>query len=430
MSFLYPTKVLSLLLTTFLIGCSSVVKTDPNGIQTNNEKAMKAPYVIMISIDGFRHDYIKKYRPPFLSSVVKKGIQAKSLTSIFPSKTFPNHYALVTGLYAENHGLVANRFYDPETGEDYQLGNSKVTTDGKWYGGSPLWLSVRDQGMLSSSFFWVGSDANINGHYPNYYVPYDGSIKNRKRVEQTLEWLKLPEEKRPHYLTLYFSDVDSAGHRYGPDSEQVKEAIYRVDAEIAFLAEKAKELKLPINYVIVSDHGMKAIDNDRKVYLRDYINIDKARFKERGPITLIYMKDKKDLKSYKKSLKKVPHTKIYERHELPKRFHYSKNPRSGDLILLADPGAYIYPQRVKPKKGKHKGKGHYSGGTHGYDPSPKVTPDMGGIFLSFGPNVRRKGFIETFENIHVYPYVMSLLGLEVKKKIDGKKEVLLRYIKN
>lgn len=420
--FLLPFLVLS-----FLYSCSSVVKTDPNGIQTNNEKAMNAPYVIMISIDGFRHDYIKKYKPRFLSGVVKEGIQAKSLTSIFPSKTFPNHYALVTGLYAENHGLVANRFYDPKTGEDYQLGNSKVTRDGKWYGGSPLWLSVRDQGMLSSSFFWVGSDANINGHYPNYYVPYDGSITNRMRVEQTLKWLQLPEEKRPHYLTLYFSDVDSAGHRFGPDSDQVKEAVLSVDTEIAYLVENAKKLNLPINFVIVSDHGMKAIDNSRKVYLRNYIDITKARFKERGPITLVYMKDKKDLKSYKKKLKKVPHTKVYERHELPKRFHFSKNSRAGDLILLANPGAYIYPE-MDPKEDKGK-KRKYAGGTHGYDPSPKVTPDMGGIFLSFGPNVRRSGLIKTFENIHVYPFVMGLLGLEVQKKIDGKKEVLFPYIK-
>lgn len=420
-------QILALLFLLLLFGCSSMVQTDPNGIQENSEKAMKSPYVVMISLDGFRHDYIKKYRPPFLSSIVQKGIQAKHLTPIFPSKTFPNHYALVTGLYAENHGLVANRFHDPETGEDYQLGNSKVTRQGKWYGGSPLWLSVREQGMLSSSFFWVGSDADIKGLYPNYYVPYNQSIKNRTRVEQVLKWLQLDPKKRPHYLTLYFSDVDSAGHRFGPNSSQVEEAVLSVDKEISHLVTESQKLGLPINFIVVSDHGMTAIENDKKVFLKNYIDPSKANFKERGPLTLIYMKDKKDLKSYKKKLSKVPYTKIYERHELPKRFHYSKTARAGDLILLAKPGAYIYPNK-DPKSNKGE-KGGYSGGTHGYDPSPKTTPDMGGIFLSFGPHVKKAGLIKGFENIHVYPYVMGLLGLEVKNKIDGKKKVLSSYIK-
>lgn len=415
----------SVTLLCLLFSCTSLVKKDPNGLQENDPMALKAPYVIMISLDGFRHDYLKKYKPFFLGSIVNEGVQARSLTPIFPSKTFPNHYSLVTGLYAGNHKLVANRFYDPELKEDYQLGNSKVTRNGKWYGGSPLWLSVRDQGMLSASFFWVGSDANINGHYPNYYVPYDGNVKNRTRVEQVIEWLKLPEEERPHYITLYFSDVDSAGHRHTPDSIEVNDAVQRVDKEIYHLFQETQKLGLPINFVIVSDHGMQAIEQKKKVFLRNYVDVKKATFKERGPLTLIYMKDQKDIKLYKKKLSKVPYTKVFLREELPEKFQLKQTARAGDLILLAEPGAYIYPLKEPKKISSQDDK--YSGGTHGYDPSE--SPQMGGIFLAFGPDIKKKGMIPSFENIHVYPFIMELLGLEIKKKIDGKAQVLRRYIK-
>lgn len=407
-----------------VFGCANnLVKVDPNGVTENRGDLFKNPYVIMISIDGFRHDYIEKYQPPFLSSIEKKGIQADFLRPIFPSKTFPNHYTLVTGLYAENHGLVANRFHDPDWNEDYQIGNSSITTDGKWYGGSPLWISVREQGLLSASFFWVGSDANIKGLYPNYYVPYDGKVKNSVRVDQIDEWLELPEEKRPHYLTLYFSDVDSAGHRYGPDAQETKDAVLKVDSHIKDLYEEIKEKDLPINIVIVSDHGMMTIDNKRKVYLNEFVDPDKAIFMERGPITLIYLKDKNDLKGYKKALQKVPYTKVYERKELPKKFHFKGSKRAGDLILLAEPGAYIYPLKKRPEAIEMD-----TNGTHGYD--PYLSKEMSGIFLAFGPNIRERGRIPGFQNIHVYPFIMKLLGLEVKKKIDGKETTLRRYLKN
>ncbi|MCR9205514.1 MAG: alkaline phosphatase family protein [Halobacteriovoraceae bacterium] len=420
----YKKLSLFLILTTLLWGCSTtkeIVKTDPTGLQTNSELAMKKPYVIMISIDGFRHDYIKMYKPPFLSSMVDKGIKAKSLISTFPSKTFPNHYSLATGMHAGNHGLVANRFYDPQWKEAYQIGDSSTTTNGKWYGGSPLWLSVRNQGMMSSSFFWVGSDANIKGHYPNYYVPYDGRIENKTRVNQTLKWLKMPESRRPHYLTLYFSDVDSAGHRYGPFSQEVESSVLEIDKQISNLYDQVQKLNLKVNFVVVSDHGMMAIDNSKKVYLNEYIDPSKAIFKERGPITFIYMNDIKDLNSFKKKLKAVPHTKVYERKELPKKFHMGQNPRAGDLILLADPGAYIYPNKKRPETPDHRTRG-----THGYDPI--LTNEMGGLFLSFGPTVKKKGVIKSFKNIHVYPFVMKLLELEVKNKIDGKLSVLKPFL--
>ena len=415
---------LTLTLVTACSGVSYQVQKDTKGVLENSDDKLNSPYVIMISLDGFRHDYIEMYQPPFLSQIVDKGIRAKQITPVFPSLTFPNHYSLVTGMYAGNHDLVSNRFRDPSWQSNYAIGNSETTTDGKWYGGNPLWLSVREQGLLSASFFWVGSDANINGHYPNYYVPYNGSVSYESRTKQILDWLKLPEKQRPHFLTLYFSATDHAGHDYGPESEQTKDAVLQVDKLVGELAKDVAKLNLPVNFVIVSDHGMKAIENDKRVYLTDYVDTSKASFHERGAVTSIFLKDKADIPEYKAALAKVPHTSVFLREELPEKYHLKHNPRAGDMILLADSGAYIYPLRKKPSQSKFEGK--TSGGTHGYD--PYTTPEMGGIFLSFGPHVVNSGMIPAIDNIHVYPYVMELLNLEQASAIDGQLEVLKPYI--
>ncbi len=414
-------KILITLLSLLLFGCSQyTVHQDNTHITTN--KNQDHPYVVMISIDGFRHDFIKMYDPPFLSSIVKKGIQAQRLTPAFPSKTFPNHYSLVTGMYPGSHGLIANRFKDPEWNENYRLGDNETTRNGKWYGGTPLWLETQNQGLLSASFFWVGSDANIQGRYPNYYIPYDHGLDNKLRTQQITEWLKMSPQQRPHLLHLYFSDVDSMGHRYGPKSDEVKEAVLRIDKLIGDMASDIDRLNLPVNFVIVSDHGMTAIENAKKVYLRNFMDTSLAEFQERGPLTFIYVKEKKNIKQVKKSLRKVPFTQVMSRKDLPPSYHLAHNKRAGDLVLLAEPGAYIYPHKTPPTNPVKEG---ISGGTHGYD--PYLSKDMGGIFLAYGPQVKRAGLIKTIDNIHVYPFVLDLLGLKQKKGIDGDPYILSGY---
>lgn len=401
------------------------VLTDSKPPLVNAKDKLDAPYVIMISLDGFRHDYIEMYQPPFLSTVAAKGFRAKQITPVFPSLTFPNHYSLVTGMYAGNHGLVSNRFNDPNWRTSYSIGNSKTTTDGKWYGGTPLWLSVRDQGLLSASFFWVGSDADINGRYPNYYVPYQGSVSYSSRTQQIVDWLSLPPQKRPHFLTLYFSATDHAGHDHGPESEQTKQAVLKVDKHIEQLVTDVAKLNLEVNFVIVSDHGMKAIDNNKRVYLKEYVDTTQAEFFERGAVTSVFVKDKNNIADFNKQLANVPYLKVYLRDELPEHYQIKQNDRVGDMILLAEPGAYIYPNRDVPKDTRYSKQ--FSGGTHGYD--PYTTPEMGGILLSFGPDVKPTGMIEAVDNIHVFPYVMSLLELQPVAGIDGQSEVLAPYIK-
>jgi ectonucleotide pyrophosphatase/phosphodiesterase family member 4 len=427
----------SLLFTTLLlllISCGHQVqqekyKTDFELLKENATDKLNHPYVVMISIDGFRHDYIDMYKPPFLSQIQNIGFRTQSLTPIFPSKTFPNHYSLITGLYSDQHKLVANHFYDPERKEEYSLGKP-MTQDGSWYGGEPIWTSVKKQGLLSASYFWVSSDANIEDSYPSYYFPYKQSTPNETRTQQIVDWLKMPAAQRPHFLTLYFSLVDSAGHRFGPRSEQVKDAVLTVDQLISDMVSQLEQLNLPIHYVIVSDHGMKTINPKKAIFIKDYFNSDLVKFYERGPLTLGYFQEgttKKQKDKIYKELKMIPGARLFKRENRPKEWHYSKLPRQGDFLLLASNGSYIFP-KAEPKDYKNEeGKIDLSGGTHGYD--PKESPEMGGIFLSFGPRVKKMGIVPATKNVNVYPYVLELLNLKTLAPIDGELKPLRPYLK-
>ncbi|MCB0414074.1 MAG: alkaline phosphatase family protein, partial [Bdellovibrionales bacterium] len=244
----------------------------------------KIPYVLMISIDGYRYDYTERFHPPHLSRLAQEGVRAKSLQSVFPSKTFPNHYSLVTGLYAGGHGIVENRFYDTAFGATYALGDP-ITNESRWYGGDPLWNVVQAYGIKSACYFWVGSDVEINGQRPTYYKPYDGSVENRERIKQILNWLSLPEKDRPHFLTLYFSAVDSQGHQHGPKDpvkeppHPLKESVLEIDKVLGELFDGLQKTGLDINVIVVSDHGMKDIDEYK--YLGDK-GIDYSDFKVVG----------------------------------------------------------------------------------------------------------------------------------------------------
>ncbi len=223
----------------------------------NRADQLAKHYVVLVSIDGFRYDYAKLYGAPHLDAIAKDGAAAlDGMLPSYPSTTFPNHYTIVTGLYPEHHGIVAMSFYDPARKERYSFNDPKSDTDGSWYRGVPLWSLAEKQGMRAACFFWPGSEAEIAGERPSYYLKYDDALPDEERVDQVVDWLKLPEAKRPHFITLYFGEVDHAGHEYGPDATQTRAAVRHVDGEIGVLRAKLEKLHLPIDLVVVSDHGM------------------------------------------------------------------------------------------------------------------------------------------------------------------------------
>ena len=381
-------------------------------LKTNAKKHLDKPYVILVSIDGYRHDYAKLHSAPFMQEFGKKGSYSKGLKSVFPTKTFPNHVSLVTGLKTGGHGIISNRFFDRKRNESYIIGDKKSMSDGTWYGGEPLWIAAHKQGMMSASYFWVGSDANIQNLYPTYYYDYKQSTPEEERVTQVVNWLKLPEAVRPHFITLYFSDVDSKGHGFGPKSKEVKEAVHKVDGHLKSLFEQVTALKLPVNFIFVSDHGMTKITNN--IFLSSYIkDLEGIKMEERGPFTHLYIKDPAKVKSVYKKLKKVKSLTVYRQNDFPKSYGYNNLDRIGDLTIVTKPGYYLR------KKESNK---MITGGTHGHD--TKDTTDMMGIFYARGPQIKNIRSFPTFDNIHVYPFIMDILGLEVRTKIDGKKSTL------
>lgn len=389
-------------------------------VQAQHEQT---PYVIMVSFDGFRHDYVERFNLSNFKKLISKGAAAEALIPSFPSKTFPNHYTLVTGLYPGNHGLIDNEFYDPAQKKLYAIKNRQMVEDPSFYGGIPLWQLAQQQGMRAASFYWVGSEAKILGSFPDYYKLYDAKIKNEERVEQTINWLKLPEAQRPHFISLYFSLVDHEAHNTGPTSEETQKVLHTADSLMGMLMDKVQTIKLPVNIIVVSDHGLHEMKREEKVFVHVNKLIDTKNpsvvFANAGSQAHFYTKNVDSLHAVLKAQER--NFKVYKQSEFPERWHY-KHIRSGDVLIVAEPGTYFL---TEPRDlGKWEGKGNF--GEHGYDPA--LTKDVNGIFYAMGPNIKQGIKLKPFENIHVYPFVAKILGLKIPE-IDGDVKVLERIYK-
>ena len=387
-----------------------------------NSAAQQAKhYVVLVSLDGFRYDYAKKYGAANLLRIAAQGARAPDgMIPSFPTLTFPNHYSIVTGLYPEHHGIVANSFYDPARKESYAFNVLKSESDGTWYGGTPLWVLAQQQGMRAACFFWPGSDAEIQGHRPSYYLTFDESFPDEKRVEQVLAWLRLSPEKRPHFITLYFGSTDHAGHSYGPESPETAEAVHHVDEMMGKLFEGINASGLPVDLIVVADHGMETVRGD-------WVSLDKwadlSNFETSG--SLLYPNSDADAAEAYASLKGASDKfKVYRRDQLPAYLHFDSNPRVGDPVVIPT-GAYaITAHDPNAKSGSAKMPPR---GVHGYD--PRRMPSMKAIFIAAGPDIRSGVSVEAFENVNVYPLVVSILGLN-SGPVDGTLSALQGILRN
>lgn len=379
-----------------------------------------APYVVLISFDGFRYDYVEKFDLPNFKEFIRQGSSAKALIPSFPSKTFPNHYTIVTGLYPGHHGLVDNAFYDPSSKIFYSGKNRSALLDPRFYGGTPLWQLAKQQGLRTASYFWIGSEIEIQGALPDYYLRYDASVADKDRVDQVLQWLNLPEKERPHFITLYFSFLDTQSHNSGPNSEALKQAALRADSVLGSLSQRIGKTKLPVNMIVLSDHGMLELKQEENTYitLGKLFNIADTSvvYVNGGTQAHLYTKRADSLYNILKEKESTHHFNIYKRGMFPEMWHYDID-RAGDLLLVASPGYYIQPTAFAWKQGII----NKLIGNHGYD--PYVVREMHGIFYAKGPNIKRGQTLEPFANIHVYPFIATILGLKIPE-IDGKVEVL------
>ncbi len=361
--------------------------------------------LLLISIDGFRHDYFELIDSPNLDRLLDEGLHADSLHHVFPTKTFPTHYTLVTGRHPGTHGVVANSMWDPERDARFSLGDRNAVGDGFWYqDGEPIWVTAEKQGLTSATFFWPGTEAKIHRLRPTHWRPYDGSVPHMERVEQVLEWAGLPEKERPDLMTLYFSRVDSLGHSRGPAAPAVLQAAEELDTELGELFEGLERLGLfdAINIVLVSDHGMTEVDIERYIKLDDYLDLSKVRVSDWGPAAQIWATDM-EAEAIVEALEGAhPRLRVWARADIPERYRFGTHHRVPDVLAEADPGwmissAPFLAQRQPPR------------GMHGWDPAHG---EQHGIFVARGPAFTPGTRSPALRSVDVYALLAELLDVE------------------
>jgi len=374
-----------------------------------DENPADKPYVIMLSIDGCRWDYPDIADMPNLDLMAEHGVKADAIIPCYPSKTFPNHYSMATGLYPDHHGIVQNSFYDPQTDQFFTMGNREMVEDSIFWEGEAIWETAESQGVRTASFFWVGTESNEYFH-PSIRKFFDDEIPFRTRVDSAISWLYLPDETRPHLILFYFEEPDGVGHRFGPDSDETKIVLAQVDSLIGVTMEKISQaeadLDIEVNFIVTSDHGMGYIPPGQYVFLEEHINTDDIfNYAGSNPAYLIQPVEGKQEELYS-SLSAIPHLKVWTKNLLPTHYHYGTHERIFDIIVEADPGWGVRLKR------SDRG---YSLGTHGYDPENK---DMHAIFYAMGPAFKSGYSHGSFENINLYPLITEILGL-IPASVDG-----------
>jgi len=369
-------------------------------------QAANRPTVLLVSIDGFRYDYLDRYPSPNLHRLAARGVRAP-LVPVFPSKTFPNHYSIVTGLFPEHSGVVENTMYDPSFDAVFQISDSVAVADARWWGGEPLWVTVERQGQIAASCFWPGSEAPIDGVRPHYWLHYDVRVPDSTRVRQVLDWLALPAAARPTFVTLYFSDVDHAGHESGPDSPAVARAVLQVDQAIGQLLDGLATggLADQVNVIVVADHGMSAISPDSVVALDQYLAPGVLQRVSGGnPDLGLWPRPGLEDSVVRALAGKNPHLSVWRRDSIPERFHYRASPRIPPVLALAAPGWSVAVRQSDVAIRRER----YAGGAHGYDDTVAV---MRALFLAAGPAFRQGYTAAPFRNIHIYDLIAGILGL-------------------
>jgi len=385
----------------------------------NSTHAQTQHYVVLVSLDGFRWDYAKRDGATNLLALGKQGVWApKGMLPTYPSLTFPNHFSIVTGLYPEHHGLVANGFYDEGKKARYGMSDVNAVRDGRWYSGTPLWSLAESQGMRTASLFWVGSEAKIAGFRPTWYAQFDSRIEGtdavqQARIDDAAALLKLPEAERPHFITIYYSEPDHEGHQFGPDAAETRAAALKMDGQIGKLKAVLDATGLPIDLVVVSDHGMVKSEGG-------WINLDQfadlTGFDAVG--ALLYGKTEEDrVRVYNQLKKASSQFVVYRRKDVPAGLNYNQSPREGDPVVIAT-GPYAIRAHAPPPDKEDRSP---TAGMHGFD--PRKMPEMKASFFAAGPDIVAGKTVEPFENVNLYPWLAHMLGLSPPKN-DGSLGVL------
>jgi predicted AlkP superfamily pyrophosphatase or phosphodiesterase len=390
--------VLVILLVVGFAGCRTATPAGPVP-----PAAAPALPLIVLSLDGWRWDYYTKAKLPALQRLVEGGVRSEGLIPAFPSKTFPNHYTIVTGLYPGHHGVVGNSMVDPAIPGRFTLSDREQVGNSAWWGGEPLWVTAIRQGRLAAALFWPGSEAAIGGVRPTEWALYDGSLPNEARIDRLLGWLDRPADRRPALLLTYFSDADEAGHTFGPDSPELLAALGRIDRALAHLLAglEARGLADRVNIVLVSDHGMAATSRDRVIVLGDYLDLASVDVVDANPNLAIAPKTLTADEIYRKLHGAHPHLRVYRKADSPPDWRFRAHARVPAIVGMADEGWSVLR---RPPASTDR----FSLGNHGYDPA---VASMRGLFVASGPAFRRGIVVPPFESVDVYSVLARALGV-------------------
>jgi len=400
-------RIFALLFTLVLVACSK------GPVLTEAKTADNSPNsLVIISIDGLRHDYLQLHQAPMLAELAAGGVHVKHLQPVFPSKTFPNHYSLVTGLHPEKHGIVDNSMYDPIHQRQFAMSMAQEVADGFWWGGEPIWITAELQGITAATYFFPGSEAEIKGKRPSYWFPYKHDTPIRERTEQVLAWLALPEAERPRVITLYFSDVDTAGHNYGPASVEVAKALQDVDAEVAYLVTTLRQRGQfeQVNLIISSDHGMAEVDQRKYMIAEELFDSSLARsVRFSREIVSIFPKEGEEERVYQQIAERYnpEQMRLYRKAELPERFQHQQHARIAPIIMLAEQ-PWIFVRRSLLPGLKADPSFLRARGSHGYD---NTELEMQGMLIAFGPAFQRGAVVPKLSMVDIYNVMAASVGL-------------------
>lgn len=383
----------------------------------NSLFAQPRPYVVLVSIDAFRWDYLNRGITPALSQIKEEGVSAISLQPSYPSKTFPNHAAIITGMYPENNGIISNSFYNLFSFEKYAMGDTVSVRDSKWYLGEPFWVTAKRNGIKSASYFWPGSEVLDANKRPDYFRPYKKGTTDKDKLDGVINWLNLPYGERPRFITVYFEQVDNKAHDVGTNNKEINETIMQIDSVMMRLKEMIAKtsLKDSVNIIILSDHGMTDISKERTINIEQIINDPAGRIINNGAIALINTPKEKEKDVYEKLKKNENHYKVYYKNEMPAYFHYSKHPFIPGIIVIPDLGWTLIDNRAAQRNDSYGVKA----GDHGYD---NFQLDMHGIFIASGPSFKKHYATGTLLNVDIYPLLCKIFRIEPRQNIDGKTE--------
>ncbi|MGY4397809.1 putative AlkP superfamily pyrophosphatase or phosphodiesterase [Sphingomonas sp. UYAg733] len=370
---------------------------------------VRTPVTILVSIDGFRPDYLTRGVTPVLSALAAGGVTAPMRPS-FPSKTFPNHYTLVTGLRPDHNGIVANTMEDANRpGETFTM----ATDDPFWWSGAePLWVTADKAGIRTATMFWPGSNVPVGGtrapKWPNTitggarpddWQQFNQAVSGTQRVNAVIDWMRRPAATRPRFVTLYFDTVDTAGHIFGPDDTRTTIAVGDIDKTIGELVDGLTSLGQPANLVVVADHGMAATSSERVVALDKVADPADYRIVETGPYAALAAIPGHEAALEKALLKPHDHMQCWRKADIPARFAYGKNPRVPPYLCLAETGWSI---------NKSAPADQFSGGNHGYD---NADPAMAALFIANGPAFANGRVLPAFDNVDIQPLLAATLGI-------------------